>query len=132
MAKILNRCPVCEGTLNISELACKHCNTQVRGSFEPCRFCRLTPEHLAFIETFLRCEGNLSRVEKELGVSYPTVRNRLSVALAALHLSDAPLAPLPPEPPTIDTAAKRREVLDALSDGRMNAEEAAIALRELP
>src|SRR5579871_416271 len=109
MAKILARCPVCEAMLGISELACGRCQTRIHGAFDPCRFCRLTPEHLSFVELFLRCEGNLSRVGEELGISYPTVRNRLANALVALGLAAgsekqtapeeaASIPPLPPDP----------------------------------
>src|SRR5579864_9831156 len=87
MAKILTRCPVCEGTLNVAALQCGRCKTRLEGAFDTCRFCRLPPDHLAFVELFLRCEGNLSRVEKELNLSYPTVRNRLQSALTALGLA---------------------------------------------
>ncbi len=124
MAKVLTRCPVCEGTLTISELSCSHCNTHIQSQFEGCRFCRLAPEHLTFIETFLRCEGNISKVEKELGLSYPTVRNRLSSAITALQLTESEA----PAPPTL----QRRDVLDALARGEISAEEAALALRDLP
>lgn len=126
MAKALTRCPVCEETLNISELSCSQCNTRIKSQFESCRFCRLAPDHLAFIETFLRCEGNISKVEKEMGLSYPTVRNRLSGALAALQLTETPLA----EPPPPGT--QRRDLLEALARGEISAEEAAVALRDLP
>ena len=107
MAKLLTRCPVCEAALGVTELACERCSTRIHGTFDTCRFCRLAPEHLAFVETFLRCEGNLSRVEKELNLSYPTVRNRFSAALVALGFGsgtderaagqepDAPAAPTP-------------------------------------
>src|SRR5947209_19425686 len=84
MAKLAARCPVCEATRGVTELACDRCRTRIHGEFDACRFCRLPSEHLAFVETFLRCEGNLSRVEKELNLSYPTIRNRFSAALAAL------------------------------------------------
>ena len=141
MAKSLSRCPVCEGTLGISEYACGRCHTKVSGSFEGCRFCRLAPEHLSLIEVFLRCEGNLTRVEKEIGLSYPTLRNKLSAALAALGLSpDAEAAresqssypPNPPAPtPSKDPIPGRTEVLDALANGTMSAEQAADVLRRL-
>ncbi|HZO88756.1 MAG TPA: DUF2089 domain-containing protein [Chthonomonadaceae bacterium] len=102
MAKLLTRCPVCESALGISELKCTRCQTRIQGAFDPCRFCRLAPEHLAFVETFLRCEGNLSRVEKELGISYPTVRNKLTAALAALGFTTSGVnggVEAPPVPP---------------------------------
>ena len=146
MAKMLARCPVCETALGISELTCGRCQTRIHGTFDPCRFCSLAAEHLAFVETFLRCEGNLSRVEKELNLSYPTVRNRLSAALSALGFlggeggngggrEENISAPTPPSPAPVlagpEAEARRREVLDALAHGTMSAEEVAIALREL-
>ena len=125
MPKALAHCPVCENTLHISELTCGRCSTRIAGNFDSCRFCRLAPEHLAFLETFLRCEGNISRVEKELGLSYPTVRNKLSAALAALELNSEERNAKPaPE-------AQRRAILEALSHGELSAEEAAEELRHL-
>ena len=149
MAKILTRCPVCESTLGVSELQCGRCKTTIHGSFQTCRFCRLAPEHLAFVVLFLRCEGNLSRVEKELNLSYPTVRNKLQAALAALGVSgDAveagrndgagndgdPMRPSPVQPSgrsAAEIAERRNEVLTALARGEMTADDAAAALRDL-
>lgn len=138
MTRQLSQCPVCTGSLNVTELACGRCGTRIQSRFEPCRFCRLAPDHISFVETFLRCEGNLSRVEKELGISYPTVRNRLALALNALGLAEetgasgapetaaagfafawsasdrkespsAPEPPRPPEPPPPPVAPDREE-----------------------
>ena len=138
MAKLLTRCPVCDGSLKVSELTCERCDTHIQSMFESCRFCSLPPEQLSFIELFLRCEGNLSRVEKELGVSYPTVRNRLSGALTALGLvggaTGEPTAPAEAPTPTMtpeDSAARRRDALNALARGELNADDAARILREL-
>lgn len=140
MPKMLSRCPVCEGELKITEVTCNRCSTQLRSAFDPCRFCSLTAEHLGFIEVFLRCEGNLSRVEKELGVSYPTVRNRLAAALTALGLTgDTPESAGQPferpsaavEAPPEDTSIRRRDALNALARGELSAEDAARLLREL-
>lgn len=156
MAKTLTRCPVCEAALHVSELTCGHCRTRIAGQFEPCRFCSLPAEHLAFLETFLRCEGNLSRAEKELGLSYPTVRNRFTALLTALGYGDAssstterkvengfafayttgtqavpPVPPMSPAPFTQEVTARRLEVLEALGRGEMDAAEAAAALRDL-
>ncbi len=135
MAKMLTRCPVCEGELKITEATCDRCNTRVHSVFDPCRFCSLAPEQLTFIEVFLKCEGNLSRVEKELGVSYPTVRNRLTAALAALGFGGTS-AEATPQPPAeavddLDTSARRRDALNALARGEISADDAARVLREL-
>ncbi len=85
---------------------------------------------------FLRCEGNLSRVEKSLGLSYPTVRNKLSAALLALGFvksdeDDAPLADAETEPVLNEIQrATRREILEAVALGKLSADEAAQALKE--
>ncbi|HLH79196.1 MAG TPA: DUF2089 domain-containing protein [Chthonomonas sp.] len=130
MAGLLTRCPVCGGSLHVAELHCTRCQTSVRGAFDGCRFCRLAEEHLRFIETFLRCEGNLSRVERELGISYPTVRNRLQNALAALGLQGGDSA-AESLPSAASVRAQRLEILEALENGEIDAEEAAEALRQL-
>jgi len=132
MAKALAVCPICEGTLQISELECTKCRATIHSAFTTCRFCRLGPEHLTFIELFLRCEGNLSRVEKGLNLSYPTVRNRLSAAVTALGLSndeEIPQAPHVPEEPLL--VEKRRSLLDELSRGEISAEDVAEALKRI-
>ena len=139
MAKMLTRCPVCDGGLKVSELTCERCDTHIQSMFDSCRFCSLAPEHLSFIELFLRCEGNMSRAEKELGVSYPTVRNRLTGALAALGLAGGPTGEPPisveaAPSPTItpeESATRRRDALNALARGELNADDAARILREL-
>ena len=142
MAKMLTRCPVCEGALKVTEMSCVACDTRIQSSFDPCKFCTLPADHLSFLEVFLRSEGNLSRVEKELGVSYPTVRNRLTSALAALGLtSDSgseqqPALPLTPShqadaPTPEESAARRKQALDSLARGEMGAEDVARVLREL-
>ena len=134
MAKILTRCPVCEAALKVTELTCLRCKTQVRSNFDTCRFCRLAPEHLAFVELFLRNEGNLSRVEKQLGLSYPTVRNKLSAALAALGFTDeaesnSAAGHTEDEADDPETLQRRRNVLEALARGDIRADEAAALLK---
>ncbi|CCW35911.1 hypothetical protein CWRG_01971 [Chthonomonas calidirosea] len=130
MASLLTRCPVCGNSLHVAELHCPQCQTSVRGTFDSCRFCRLAEEHLRFIETFLRCEGNLSRVERELGISYPTVRNRLQSALVALGLQGRDSVS-EDSSSTASVRAQRLEILEALANGEIDAAEAAEALRQL-
>lgn len=140
MAKLLTRCPICSGSMYITEIACDNCDTSIESKFEMCRFCTLSPEHLAFIEVFLRCEGNLSRVEKELGLSYPTVRNRLTNALNAMNLGESTSTNVETneEAESVTTdytpeekAMKRSEILNQLARGEVSAEDAARILREL-
>ena len=80
--KILESCPSCGGELEIRELRCSWCETEIRSYFKPCDFCRLTEEQSTFLRLFVTSRGNLSEVEKRLGVSYPTVRAKLDEVIA--------------------------------------------------
>ncbi|MDP9468206.1 MAG: DUF2089 domain-containing protein [Chloroflexota bacterium] len=135
---VISTCPVCEGELAITRLHCRSCGTALEGEFGVGRFGRLTREQLALLESFLRSRGNLKDLERELGISYPTVRGRVESLLRALGLADgdAPAAdePMPADAlnPTVDhDADERRAILDRLSRREMSAEEAAEALRAL-
>jgi len=135
---VISTCPVCEGELAITRLHCRSCGTALEGEFGVGRFGRLSREQLALLESFLRSRGNLKDLERELGISYPTVRGRVESLLRALGLADgdAPLAEEPmaadaPIPTADDAADERRAILDRLARREMSAEEAAEALRAL-
>jgi hypothetical protein len=70
---------------------------------------------------FYKCRGNIKEVEKELGVSYPTVKNRLEDVAGALGYKDGP-----------ETASslKRQEVLDKLNSGEITVDDAIDMLKE--
>lgn len=81
---LITNCPVCNQTLSVIKLHCKHCHTTIENDFALSKFNLLTKEQLQFIETFLVCRGNIKEVEKELGISYPTVRSRLNEIVSIL------------------------------------------------
>jgi hypothetical protein len=117
--------PVSGGRLYISELTGEESGIQIRGKFEIPSYARLTKEQSDFLVTFLRCRGMISCVEKELGISYPTVRARLDTLLEALDL-----APVREDGATREKSAeKRRKILDQLEKGEITAEEAKAKLR---
>jgi hypothetical protein len=78
----------------------------------------LSTEQLDFVETFIRCEGKITRMETELSLSYPTIRNRLHEVIRVLGYE-----PGKDEPVEI-TDDKRRQVLEDLDAGRIKAEDA--------
>ncbi len=123
MNPALNRCPVCQNELIITRLNCPSCDTSIEGRFTGGHFAHLSVEHLDFIETFVRCEGKLTRMEDELGLSYPTIRNRLHEVIRAMGYE-----PGKDEPDEIDNE-QRRSLLDALDAGEISADEALKALR---
>ncbi len=122
--KPIDTCPSCGGKLDVHELGCPECGITVRGEFPRCEFCALPEEQLNFLRLFVARRGNLRELERELGVSYPTVRARLDDLLRALGYAVSPLSAL-------DRQEKRRQVLEGLKDGRLSAEEAARKLKEL-
>jgi hypothetical protein len=136
---VIATCPVCSGELTIARLHCRSCGTALEGEFGVGRFGRLDREQLALLESFLRARGNLKEMERELGISYPTVRARVDALVRALGLADGPAtdvvdADLVDEPetnPSGDAAEQRREILERLAKRELSAEDAAAALRSL-
>lgn len=82
--KVITNCPVCSKTLKITKLQCTHCNTTIENEFELSKLASLSQDQLHFVEVFLTCRGNIKEVEKELGISYPTVRGKLSDIISSL------------------------------------------------
>jgi hypothetical protein len=126
--EVIANCPVCESQLRVTRLHCSTCGTTIEGEFTVGRFAGLNREQFALLESFLRSRGNLRELERELGVSYPTVRNRVEALLRALGLSDGP--PIPGDPGAAETARPatavdaetRRSVLERLARHELTAE----------
>ena len=81
---VISTCPVCASELAVTRLHCRSCGTTLEGDFSVGRFGRLTREQLVLLESFLRSRGNLRDMERELGISYPTVRARVEALVRAL------------------------------------------------
>lgn len=117
------RCPVCKSELEIVRLHCSSCDTSIEGRFSGGPIAHLTAEHLDFIVTFVRCEGKINRMEQELSLSYPTIRNRLHEVIRALGYE-------PGKEETVEVSAeKRNSVLEDLEAGKISAEDAMRILR---
>jgi hypothetical protein len=117
------RCPVCTSELTVARLHCSSCDTSIEGRFTGGPFSHLTAEHLDFIVTFVRCEGKINRMELELGLSYPTIRNRLHEVIRVLGFE-------PGKEEVVEVSAeKRNAVLDELEAGRISADAAMRMLR---
>jgi len=121
---VVARCPACAEQLKVVRLECEGCGTSLQGSFSLGRFHSLAPEQLEFLEVFIRARGNFKDVERELGMSYPTVRSRLDAVIRALgFLSQA-------EPDR--EAERRKEILRELAEGRIAPDDAASLLEKEP
>jgi hypothetical protein len=117
------RCPICQNELTITRLHCEACETSLDGRFVGGPFAHLTRDQLDFVLTFIRCEGKLNRVETELGLSYPTLRNRLHEVIRTLGYE-----PGKEENPEV-AEDRRRQVLEDLDAGKLSADAAMRILR---
>lgn len=113
--KMINNCPVCSKPLRVVRLKCPHCKTVVEGDFETERLLSLNAQQQSFVLSFLKNRGNIREMEKELGISYPTVRARLDEILAVLDGEPGKGAKRGPS---------RKEILELLANGDITQEEA--------
>jgi hypothetical protein len=116
-------CPICEGELAVTGLHCRSCETTIEGRFSPGPFAELTAEQQGFVEAFVRCEGKFTRLEGELGMSYPTLRGRLHDVIRAMGYE-----PGADQAPGLSQADRHR-ILEDLDEGRIDAETAMRLLR---
>jgi len=125
MRPIILKCPSCDGNLTIARLDCPDCKISIDGEFAPPALLKLTGAQIDFVEVFIKNRGVIREVERELGVSYPTVRARLDEVIAALGYSAKS------EASTADNSgSRRRAVLADLKDGKLTPDEALAALNE--
>lgn len=113
-------CPVCGDHLATTRLGCTSCGTEVSGLFTSCSYCGLGDADQDMLRVFLGSRGNMKELERFLGVSYPTARQRFSELLERLGLGDTPAlvpAPIAP-PPSVDDVMRR------LAAGELDVDEA--------
>ena len=120
MYKLLSRCPVCANKHKAIILRCNNCNTVIDNEFELSKFDYLNNEQLYFIETFIKCRGSIKEVERDLGISYPTVRAKLDEVIESLGYK------------TKETKVKQdnKDILVALENGDISVDEAISKLKD--
>ena len=137
MQKLFNKCPACGGKVHITECQCEKCKLQLRGDFQSGPLATLSDDQLTFIRVFLSARGNLSEVERVLGISYPTIRNKLdeindsleSLDEAAISNNGNSSAATPANvTPVIEM---RKDILQKVADGQLSPTEAVQKLREV-
>ncbi len=106
-------CPVCGGELKIDSISCTECDMKMTGTFYISGFSKLNEKQLNFVTSFIKCRGSIKEMEKELGISYPTVKSRLDDIAKAIGLAVEP-----------DPEKGNAEVLESLDKGELSIEEA--------
>ena len=119
MARLPSECPACSAVLEATRLTCPSCSMQLEGRFELPPLLRLPKDDLDFVTAFVRSSGSLKEMGTLLGLSYPTVRNRLNDIIERLSRAES------------SRDIKRRTILDALARGEIGVKEATRKLQEL-
>ena len=131
MPKLPRHCPACNASLMVTRLTCPNCGTEVTGSFPPDLFSRLAPNDFDFVVLFVKSRGNVKEMERELGISYWTIRSRLNEIVVQLGL-ESPASPASATgSAAAATAARRQQILEQLNAGLLTVSEAAARLEEL-
>jgi len=137
MQKLFNQCPACGGQLMITECKCPACQLQMRGEFQLGQLSTLSDDELTFVKVFLSARGNLTEVERVLGISYPTIRNKLDEINNVLSRANEAAATIQKkqsagfETKLASTEESRKDILLQVADGRMSPTEAVQKLREV-
>ncbi len=121
MYPVVGKCPICGDDLTVTRLHCRNCDSALEGHFNLGRFYLLSAEQLHFVETFIKNEGKITRVEEELGLSYPTVRSRLNDVIRALGYEVPAEAAISTE--------RRQSILERVQAGEITAGEAVELLK---
>lgn len=118
MYRLPNECPVCGGEMIVTTLSCNECDTRIEGRFYNSTFSQLSEAQLDFVELFVRNEGKITRMEQDMELSYPTIRNRLHEVIRAMGY----------EPGEDEFAglsdAERKQILEDLDKGQIDYAEA--------
>lgn len=119
MRKPLDACPFCDGRLEPVKLQCTSCQTAIEGRIPTSKLALLAADQQRFVEVFLVSRGNIKEVERELGISYPTVRKKLDEVVRALgHISP-------------EKQLEQHEILDAIDQGEMSPQEGIAMMKSL-
>jgi hypothetical protein len=131
LPNMIGRCPVCANEMNVTRLHCPNCDTTIEGRFQLGKYASLSPEHLHFLDVFVKNRGIIKDVEAELGISYRTVVSRLDDLLRALGYPASGDDGLRPRQALAQAREERRQILEDLRSKRLTADEAAQRLAKL-
>lgn len=118
MNNVIGECPICKSDLKVTKLSCNNCGTDISGDFQLSKFNYLSKDHLYFIEVFIKNRGNIKQIEKELGISYPTVKKNIDEVIISLGYEV-----------NEEEKANKNDIFSKLEKGEITALEAAKLLK---
>ena len=117
---VIGECPICNHDLFVTKLECSSCHTEISGQFMLSKFNYLSKEHLLFIELFIKNRGSIKQLEKELNISYPTVKKMMDEVIVSLGYTVK----------DDDEEDKRKEeILERIAKGELSADDALKQLK---
>lgn len=122
--EVISHCPICENELTITRLHCDKCQIEINGAFSLSKLSLLTKEQLKFVEVFLKNSGSIKAIEKDLNISYPTVKKLLNDVLKTLGYEVS-------ENVENKDSLKRQEILDRLASKEITYDEASTLLKSV-
>lgn len=118
--EVMGKCPVCSDELVVTRLSCSSCKSVIEGEFSLCNLCKLSEEQKDFINIFIKSRGNIKEIEKEMGISYPTVRGKLENIIENLKILENPS----------EKKLSQKEILTDLSSGKITTDQALLLLKD--
>ena len=103
--------------MTITSAVCRECDIRFDATFELSALARLSPEDQLFVNAFVRHHGSIKQMERLFGISYPTVKNRLTSISSQLD-------PIEELEACANNSESNAEVLEKLSKGDLSVEEA--------
>jgi hypothetical protein len=122
--EVISKCPICGDELAITRLHCHNCGVEINGDFALSKLCRLSKEQLTFVLLFLKNQGNIKAIEKDMNISYPTVKKLLNDVLSSLGYDVT-------EEESSKLLTQRQEILDKLANKEISFDEANQLLKNL-
>jgi len=98
--------------VEVERVRMKQSGISIEGNFELPPLAQLTLEDQIFVTAFIRCFGSIKEMEELFGISYPTVKNRLTKIAEKLEFVE------------INPPASGNEVLTQLEKGEISVDEA--------
>ncbi len=87
--KLPIKCPSCENQLQVKQLYCDKCKTEVTGLYSLPILSQLKAEDEKFILDFVKSSGSLKVMAQNMKLSYPTVRNILDEIINRINNIDS-------------------------------------------
>lgn len=122
--EVISHCPICDNELTITRLHCDKCQIEINGEFSLSKLSLLTKEQLKFVEVFLKNSGSIKAIEKDMNISYPTVKKLLNEVLSTMGFDVN-------ENTESRDSLKRQEILDKLANKEISYEEASNLLKKM-